>query len=158
MSLTYFDRSINRFELKYIVRKSLTPEFLCMLDGYIYADPNCDGEAGYPIYSVYCDSPRFSLFWEKIEGIKFRRKLRFRRYGDTSDVFLEIKQRIGRTLQKRRVRWSLDQLVRTFYSRGLVDTAVDGHDSLVSEVFFFVAPLWVAALHGHCVSAASVFC
>ena len=56
------------------------------------------------MHSVYWDSPALVLFWEKVEGIKFRRKLRFRRYVDGSGVFVEIKQRIDRTVQKRRAR------------------------------------------------------
>ena len=104
----------NRFELKYIVHRNLANEFIRALDGYVYADPHSNGDGGYPIYSLYCDSPGLALFWEKIEGIKYRRKVRFRRYGKSPDVFIEIKQRMDRTVQKRRVRWPGDQVVRPF--------------------------------------------
>jgi hypothetical protein len=49
------------------------------------------------------------FYWEKIEGLRFRRKLRIRHYGDRSTiddditVFVEIKQRVNRVTQKRRV-------------------------------------------------------
>jgi SPX domain protein involved in polyphosphate accumulation len=134
--LTQYIRSVNRYELKYLIRHEMVPEFIGSLDGYVYTDPNCNGEEGYQIYSVYCDSADLSLFWEKIEGIKFRRKVRFRRYGDDSDVFLEIKQRINRTLQKRRVRWPLDQVVRTFHLNGVVDGIEDECDPVTGEVLF----------------------
>ena len=45
--------------------------------------------------------PTSRYFWEKVEGVKFRRKVRFRRYVGQADAFLEIKQRISHTVQKR---------------------------------------------------------
>lgn len=136
MSLPDSIRSINRFELKYLVHRNLASEFIRSLDGYVYSDPNSKENDGYPIYSLYCDSPGLALFWEKIEGLKYRRKVRFRRYGKEPDVFLEIKQRVDRTLQKRRVRWPLDQVVQTFCS----GNGLNGHeqkiDPVSAEIFF----------------------
>lgn len=66
---------------------------------------------GYGVWSLYYDSPpELRFYWEKIEGLKFRRKLRIRHYGDpvgvTDDsppVCVEIKQRVNRVTQKRRI-------------------------------------------------------
>jgi SPX domain protein involved in polyphosphate accumulation len=136
MSLPDAIRSINRFELKYLAHRDVVSEFIRSLGGYVYTDPNSNDEGGYPIYSLYCDSAGLSLFWEKIEGLKFRRKVRFRRYGNGQDVFLEIKQRVDRTLQKRRVRWPLDQVVQTFCSGGDLDGHEQKLDPVSAEVFF----------------------
>ena len=136
MSLPDTIRSINRFELKYIVHRDAANEFIRFLDGYVYADPNSNDGDGYPIYSLYCDSAGLALFWEKIEGLKFRRKVRFRRYGNEPDVFVEIKQRVDRTLQKRRVRWPLDRVVQTFCSGNGLDGREQNLDSVSAEVFF----------------------
>ncbi|MFQ5690917.1 MAG: VTC domain-containing protein [Gemmatimonadota bacterium] len=106
--------TFNRFELKYLVRQRVIPEFLGELAGYLRPDPNATGPWGYPVFSAYWDSDAFALFWEKIEGLKYRRKLRFRRYGDEPFVFIEIKQRTDRTLQKRRARWPLTRTVAAF--------------------------------------------
>jgi len=63
----------------------------------------------YYLSSLYYDSPDFRFYWEKVDGIKFRRKLRIRHYESsgplTADapVFVEIKQRVNRVTQKRRV-------------------------------------------------------
>jgi hypothetical protein len=108
------------------------------LDGYVYSDPNSKGQNGYPIYSLYCDSPGLALFWEKIEGLKYRRKVRFRRYGNEPDVFLEIKQRMDRTLQKRRVRWPIDQVLRTFCS----GNGLNGHEQKIDPVSAEIFFLW----------------
>ena len=136
MLATDYTRSFNRYELKYLVHGTVAHEFIRSLDGYIDSDPNSKKSNGYPIYSLYCDSPGLAFFWEKIEGLKYRRKVRFRRYGDDSDVFLEVKQRVDRTVQKRRVRWPLDQVVQTFCSsNGLVDPSREA-DPVSAEIFF----------------------
>lgn len=52
---------------------------------------------------------RLRFYWEKLEGLKFRRKLRIRHYGgldgvtDDSPVCVEIEQRVNRVTQKRRI-------------------------------------------------------
>jgi SPX domain protein involved in polyphosphate accumulation len=64
---------------------------------------------GYGVWSVYYDTTDLRFYWEKIEGLRFRRKLRVRHYGDRfsvgddTTVFVEIKQRVNRVTQKRRV-------------------------------------------------------
>ena len=136
MSLTRYVRSFDRYELKYLIRHGMVSDFVRALDGYVYTDPNCNGEGDYPIYSVYCDSPDLSFFWEKIEGIKFRRKVRFRRYGESPEVFLEIKQRVDRTLQKRRVRWPLEKVAHTFCCGDPLDKLEPDGDPVLSEVAF----------------------
>ena len=60
------------------------------------------------MWSRYYDTRDLRFYWEKIEGIRFRRKLRIRHYGRPSDltpqhpVWVEVKQRVNRTTQKRR--------------------------------------------------------
>ena len=72
--------------------------------------PTARVEAGYGVWSLYYDTPQLRFYWEKIEGIRFRRKLRIRHYGsrvnvdDDAPVYVEIKQRVNRVTQKRRVR------------------------------------------------------
>jgi SPX domain protein involved in polyphosphate accumulation len=61
------------------------------------------------VWSVYYDTTGLRFYWEKIEGLKFRRKLRVRHYGDRFNVdddtivYVEIKQRVNKVTQKRRV-------------------------------------------------------
>jgi SPX domain protein involved in polyphosphate accumulation len=71
-------------------------------------DEHGNGNGRYALASLYYDSPDLRCYWEKEYGIRFRRKLRLRRYeaGETlteeTPIFLEIKQRIDRVTQKRR--------------------------------------------------------
>ncbi len=97
----------NRLELKYVMPALVRDALMSELARNVSPDP--EGEAGvYRVSSLYYDSPDLTCYRSKIEGIKFRRKVRIRRYGPpTSDprcvVMVEIKQRINRTTQKRRI-------------------------------------------------------
>lgn len=101
-------KQFNRYELKYILTKDQYLEFVEILPNY--AEPDMHGDHGgrYMITSLYYDSQDFKAYWDKIEGHKFRRKVRIRIYGDhavtpESNCFVEIKQRINKTLQKKRI-------------------------------------------------------
>lgn len=101
--------AFNRYELKYLVPEARVPEVRELLTSRMDGDANAQ-HGGYEVLSLYYDSERLRFYWEKIEGERFRRKLRLRVYGDRSavtddtPVFLEIKQRVNRVTQKRRVR------------------------------------------------------
>ena len=107
-------RSANRFELKYVLAHDRVRPFIEALSPYLVDDRNVVGERGYPVYSVYWDSDDWTLFWEKIEGLKDRRKLRIRRYADGKHGFIEIKHRTDRTLQKRRTKIPLSRIYESF--------------------------------------------
>ncbi len=102
-------RAFNRFELKYIADRRLVESFRAQLAAKLERDAHgVDGF--YPIWSCYYDTHDLRFFWEKIDGERFRRKLRIRHYGspdeltDDAPVWVEIKQRVNRVTQKRRVR------------------------------------------------------
>ncbi|MGW2476238.1 VTC domain-containing protein [Streptomyces sp. NPDC001665] len=100
--------AFNRYELKYLVPVELAAELRDELGERMDRDLNSPA-GGYGVWSLYYDSPELRFYWEKIEGLKFRRKLRIRHYGDPhgvmdeSPVCVEIKQRVNRVTQKRRI-------------------------------------------------------
>lgn len=100
--------AFNRFEVKYLVPEEQVDTLRAEFARHMDIDAN-SGDGGYPVMSVYYDSPRLTFYWQKIEGLKFRRKLRIRHYGDVgglhadSPVQVEIKQRVNRVTQKRRI-------------------------------------------------------
>lgn len=100
--------SFNRYEIKYLVDTAAVPALREALAGRLDRDSH-GGHGGYGVWSVYYDTPRLRFYWEKIEGLRFRRKLRIRHYGDRfgvdddTTVYVEIKQRVNRVTQKRRV-------------------------------------------------------
>jgi hypothetical protein len=100
--------AFNRYEIKYLMPATEVPALRAELDRRLDRDDHGATE-GYGVWSVYYDTRDLRFYWEKIEGLRFRRKLRIRHYGDRStidddtDVFVEIKQRVNRVTQKRRV-------------------------------------------------------
>ena len=100
--------AFNRYEIKYLVPSADVPalreEFASRLDLDSHG-----GSQGYGVWSVYYDTTGLRFYWEKIEGLKFRRKIRVRHYGDrftvndATTVYVEIKQRVNKVTQKRRV-------------------------------------------------------
>ena len=107
-------RRFNRYELKYVLPAWKCDAIIADLSEMTTPDTH-DGARGYRIVSLYYDSPGLDFFWAKTDGIKFRRKLRLRLYPDQSDIerttrgMVEIKQRINRTVQKRRLELPLAQ-------------------------------------------------
>ncbi|UVT24090.1 polyphosphate polymerase domain-containing protein [Rhodococcus pyridinivorans] len=99
--------AFNRYEIKYFVDEMKVPELRRELAARMDTDPYSP-HGGYPVTSLYYDTPDLRFYWEKIEGLKFRRKVRMRLYGDPaactddSPVQVEIKQRVNRVTQKRR--------------------------------------------------------
>ncbi|WP_137725753.1 polyphosphate polymerase domain-containing protein [Prescottella subtropica] len=102
--------AFNRYEIKYFVDETRVPELRRELAARMDTDPYSP-HGGYPVTSLYYDTPSLRFYWEKIEGLRFRRKLRLRLrlYGQPADctddtpVQVEIKQRVDRVTQKRRI-------------------------------------------------------
>jgi SPX domain protein involved in polyphosphate accumulation len=106
-------KRFNRYELKYIVRIDEVERIIEDLRSMTEPDAH-GGLEGYRVVSLYYDSPGLDFFWDKIEGIKFRRKVRLRIYpGEDIEAveegMVEIKQRINRTVQKRRLKLPLEE-------------------------------------------------
>jgi hypothetical protein len=101
-------RAFNRYEIKYLLPGTALPALRAELARRLDLDSH-GVSGGYGVWSVYYDTRDLRFYWEKIEGLRFRRKLRVRHYGDRfsvedgTTVFVEIKQRVNRVTQKRRV-------------------------------------------------------
>ena len=93
-----------RYELKYVISPAIAAAVAGRLTGRCHLDAN--GTDGYYVNeSLYFDSPRFDFFFHKLDGVKLRKKVRIRRYGDRGPwekVFVEIKSRKGPYISKSR--------------------------------------------------------
>ena len=104
----------NRYEIKYVVDRAAAKRFEADLAPYMHRDPHLDdANPAYRVNSVYFDSADLRCFWEKVDGLRFRRKVRIRSYGKQTPekAFLEIKQKIGMTTQKRRSPYPMSDLL-----------------------------------------------
>jgi SPX domain protein involved in polyphosphate accumulation len=98
-----------RYELKFPVSADQKERFLEEAMQGLAPDPH--GQHGtYLVSSLYFDSHDFRAYWEKLDGVAYRRKHRLRRYGRrrSGDVewgaaFMEIKHRRNNTIWKERV-------------------------------------------------------
>ncbi|WP_206320608.1 polyphosphate polymerase domain-containing protein [Streptomyces zingiberis] len=138
-------RSFNRFELKYLVPVEEAADIRDELAGRMDHDPHSPA-GGYGVWSLYYDTPGLRFYWEKIEGLKFRRKLRVRHYGapetvtDDSPVCVEIKQRVNRVTQKRRVTLPYATARRLCDGREMIGHAA-GESAFLQEVLELVVRL-----------------
>jgi SPX domain protein involved in polyphosphate accumulation len=143
-NLSHTIRKFNRFELKYIVSIQAAERFKQDLADFLAPDEHGDPLGAYGISSLYYDGPDYSFYWEKIDGIKFRRKLRIRHYENSSPltedtpVFVEIKQRLKRVTQKRRIQLPYGNALRLCSQRQIPKPDAFNHDpteaSVIEEV------------------------
>lgn len=137
--------AFNRYEIKYLVPATAAPALRAELAGRLDRDSH-GGERGYGVWSVYYDTPGLRFYWEKIEGLRFRRKLRIRHYGDRAGidddtmVYVEIKQRVNRVTQKRRVAVPYHLARRLCDERVMIDHD-PRHRAFLAEVLGLVSGL-----------------
>jgi VTC domain len=95
-----------RFELKYIIPDSITPDIRAFVSSYLELDPFAEGSPAfsYAIHSIYLDSENLHTYHAGIQGDRNRFKLRVRYYDEKPDtpVFLELKRRHKEVIQKKR--------------------------------------------------------
>ena len=74
------------------------------LGAIMHADVH-NGTQGYVIRSLYFDTPDDQDFYDKVDGLELRRKIRLRTYGPRSDLaIMEMKQKEGPYQRKRSLR------------------------------------------------------
>ena len=100
----------NRYELKYIMRYAHAKRVMEHMGDYLVPDAYGDKYGNYILSSLYYDTDDFLFYWQKLEGLKHRRKLRIRLY-ETKEVptpetivYVEIKERVDKIIRKRRIK------------------------------------------------------
>jgi len=95
-----------RFELKYLITEDMALRVRDFVRCHIGMDEYSVGKPdySYPVHSLYLDSDDLTLYWDTINGMKNRFKLRLRYYDATpkSPVFFEIKRRMNNCILKQR--------------------------------------------------------
>jgi hypothetical protein len=98
-----------RYELKFWSSREQLDEFFACLTGLLTADPHSENNS-YLVTSLYFDSTDYRFFFEKLEGLRHRFKIRLRRYGTDSGGFLELKEKRGRRIIKQRIKLNAGEL------------------------------------------------
>ena len=142
-NLSHTIRKFNRFELKYLLTLQQAEQFKSALRAYLVPDEHGKNNGRYALTSLYYDSPDLRCYWEKEYGLRFRRKLRIRRYEmdepltEETPVFLEIKQRIDRVTQKRRAVLTYGDALRLCNDRQL-PACVPEDQAIIEEIYVFL--------------------
>jgi hypothetical protein len=95
-----------RFEYKYIIPNARLERLRGMISMFMAPDPFAAAGGGeYTVRSIYFDAPDLRCYYDKLEGVKRRHKVRLRGYNESDedgDVFFEIKKKVGEPLYKNR--------------------------------------------------------
>ena len=106
------DSYIGRYEVKYVIPKSLVPDIREYIRPFCEVDPYCKGDPPeYVITTLQLDSPGLSLHYAKLWDFVNRFKLRVRTYNPVGKfpVFMEIKAKYRTTVVKYRSRVPFDK-------------------------------------------------
>ena len=129
----------NRFEMKYLVPEANVPALRADIAQHLGTDPLASEP--YRVESLYFDTADLRFYWEKLDGIKFRRKLRIRHYGSDPEgataktpVQVEIKQRVNKVTQKRRLALPFPLALSICDSTGLACYTPVPEDALMEAV------------------------
>lgn len=142
-NLNHTIRKFNRFELKYIITLKQAEKFKQALRAYMIPDEHGLDNGRYALASLYYDSPALRCYWEKEYGIRFRRKLRLRRYEsgesltEETPIFVEIKQRVDRVTQKRRAVLTYREALRLCNDRQMPDYEPEDK-AVIEEIYVFL--------------------
>lgn len=132
-----------RFELKYLINEEMALKVRDFLTSYIGFDEYSVGKPNfsYPVHSIYLDSDDLKMYWDTINGVKNRFKLRMRYYdaNPKSPVFFEIKRRMNNCIMKQRGG------VRQEFVEYLLSGHLPREEHLLSK-----APKQMIALHRFC--------
>lgn len=136
-------KRFNRYEIKYSVPVGDLRHLLPDLERFLKLDPYAEGAGFYRVASLYFDTPTLDCYRNKIDGLKFRRKLRIRIYPDVPDgpAFVEIKQRINRTVQKRRIVMTLPDAYRLCSGDMRFQVSEQDDQEVADEVHYLVRTL-----------------
>lgn len=131
----------NRLEFKYRVPVAYLDRLRADVLRYLEPDqfaavrPNHE----YTVRSVYLDSPDYGCYYEKLDGVRTRKKFRVRGYnegGTESQVFLEIKRKDENFISKKRAMVPFSALHNMLSDRRSTEDMVDGL-RIPSESFFY---------------------
>ncbi|MGD0339633.1 MAG: polyphosphate polymerase domain-containing protein [Bacteroidota bacterium] len=132
----------NRLEYKYLVSTMYLEKLRTSLLGYLdyddYASIRPSKE--YTVRSIYLDSFDYKCYYEKLDGIHTRKKLRIRGYNQKEEnprVFFEIKRKNDNFVSKDRARVPIQDIRKTLRGSNSVTQLDDEEKKYLNNFFFY---------------------
>ena len=99
-------QKFERYEFKYILNENLRKKIQSDVSKFMRVDKFTNKNKKYFVRSLYFDDDVSTEYYNKIDGMKIRRKFRLRTYGrdfsKEKPIFLELKGRYNQRTYKRR--------------------------------------------------------
>jgi hypothetical protein len=108
-------QTFRRYEIKYYLPVTDIPMIRTLLLPYMQYDENCENlpDHRYTVRSIYFDTHDLRFYYEKMDSVKIRKKLRIRTYnlpGSALPSYFEIKRKNGRVSYKERIQVPLPKV------------------------------------------------
>ena len=138
MAITTF----KRYEKKFLLNEAQYRAILPVLMQYMCFDDHCRNGREYTIYNVYYDTEDSSVICHSLSKPYYKEKLRLRSYSiptsTDSEVFLELKKKIGGVVNKRRAVLELGEVYQ-FLDYGIRPQNLDYiNGQVLNEIAYFL--------------------
>lgn len=138
MAITAFKRC----EHKFLITSSQADELLSVLSRHMLPDKHCANGSLYTVYNIYYDTPDNEIIRHSVSKPYYKEKLRLRSYctnpSPDGEVFLEMKKKLGKVVNKRRVVLSCKQAM-DFAENGVRPKAADFmSEQVINEIEYFL--------------------
>ena len=136
-------QKFSRFEMKYIIRKSISESIQKEIRNFMVYDgyANKELKKNYFVRSLYFENNNYSNFNEKVDGVKLRHKYRIRTYSNKLDkntpIFLELKGRENLRTYKTRFFIEQNDLNLFFEKKNYFKLKKTYSDNYLIEQFIF---------------------
>jgi len=134
--------TFNRYEKKFVLNEAQYQAIMPDLMKYMLPDAHCKDGQVYTIYNIYYDTDDSSIIRHSLSKPYYKEKLRMRSYSvptsQDSEVFLELKKKIGGIVNKRRAVLTLSEAYQ-FLDYGIRPQKMDYiNTQVLNEIAFFL--------------------
>lgn len=132
-----------RYELKYLLHWDAYIAFRERLLPYMQYDTYGNADGKYNIISLYYESEEKDIYYETMNKLPFRQKLRLRVYDQadlSSPSFIEVKQKFKNVVNKRRTVIPLNEaysILSKPYDEQLIDQVESSNPQILKEALHF---------------------
>lgn len=132
-----------RYELKFLLTRAEHEALRTAIMPRMAYDTYGDSEGKYNIVTLYYESRDKTVYFETMNRLRFRQKLRLRVYDEadlSSDAFIEIKQKFRNVVNKRRTLIPLEEAYQVLaepYEEGVIESVNASNQQILREALHF---------------------